>query len=101
MGILKKYLKTKPICKVTFILTKNTVDQSNKVAVVGDFNAWNPCKHIINKKGWVFKFSINLKLGHEYQFCYLYDDCYWGDEPEADKHIINPYGNAENSVIIT
>ena len=39
MGITKQYLKSKPICKVTFSVP---AEDAKKVAVVGDFNNWSP-----------------------------------------------------------
>ena len=40
MGIQKKFLKTKPVCKVTFIMPKEAVESAEKVHLVGDFNNW-------------------------------------------------------------
>ena len=39
MAIKKQYLKSKPVCKVTFTVPAQEADQ---VAVVGDFNNWSP-----------------------------------------------------------
>ena len=38
MAIKKQYLKSKPVCKVTFSVPAK---EATKVAVVGDFNEWN------------------------------------------------------------
>ena len=37
MAITKKFLKSKPVCKVTFALTET---EANSAEVVGDFNDW-------------------------------------------------------------
>ena len=54
MAIKKQYLKSKPVCKVTFEVTAK---EANSISVVGDFNEWNaaatPLKKLKNKK---FKF---------------------------------------------
>lgn len=39
MSVKKQFIKTKPVCKVTFAVEAK---ESNSVAVVGDFNNWNP-----------------------------------------------------------
>ena len=36
----KNYLKSRPVCKVTFELPKAAVAGAGTVAVVGDFNDW-------------------------------------------------------------
>lgn len=46
MGIAKQYLKTKPVCKVTFTVP---AEDAKKVAVVGDFNNWNPKGSMLKK----------------------------------------------------
>ena len=38
MAIKKQFLKSKPICKVTFSVP---AEEANNVVVVGDFNEWN------------------------------------------------------------
>ena len=39
MAIKKQFIKTKPVCKVTFSFEAK---EANTAAVVGDFNNWNP-----------------------------------------------------------
>ena len=41
MSIKKLYLKTKPVCKVTFRVPKEANGGAKKIYVVGDFNKWN------------------------------------------------------------
>ena len=38
MSISKKFLKSKPVCKVTFTVP---AEEAKNVAVVGSFNEWN------------------------------------------------------------
>lgn len=38
MAIKKQFVKTKPVCKVTFSVAAKEADE---VAVIGDFNNWN------------------------------------------------------------
>jgi len=101
MSIKKQYFKTKPVCKVTFEAPEDKENDTRKVHVVGEFNNWStsatPMKRL--KKG-IFKVSLDLEKGREYQFRYLYDDRQWANDPEADKMSATPFGNAHNSVIV-
>ena len=42
MSISKQYLKTKPVCKVTFKLTADRLPAATQVALLGEFNNWDP-----------------------------------------------------------
>ena len=42
MSINKQYLKTKPLCKVTFTLPAHRLDNIDQVALLGEFNDWDP-----------------------------------------------------------
>ncbi len=39
--IKKQYLKSKPLCKVTFTLPKEAAAEAKEVRVLGEFNEWN------------------------------------------------------------
>ncbi|WP_117881843.1 isoamylase early set domain-containing protein [Aureibaculum luteum] len=97
MAITKNYLKTKPVCKVTFTLPEADAE---KVAVVGDFNNWKPAKKYELKKlkNGNFKGTIDLEKGTSYQFRYLVDGAYKNDE-QADSYAFNEFAGTENSVL--
>jgi hypothetical protein len=42
MSIKKQYLKSKPVCKVTFRIPKEVANGTRMAALVGEFNNWNP-----------------------------------------------------------
>ncbi|MDH3650159.1 MAG: isoamylase early set domain-containing protein [Saprospiraceae bacterium] len=101
MSLTKKYLKSKPICKVTFKVPKKAVNGAKKVQVVGDFNEWNPKKTIMKKlKDGSFTLTMELDKGNEYQFRYLIDGKKWENDWKADGYVPNGYGAEENSVVI-
>ena len=56
MAIKKQFLKSKPVCKVTFSLP---AEEAKKVSVVGSFNEWNakkaPLKKLKNGKKIIYK----------------------------------------------
>lgn len=100
MSIKKQYLKSKDVCKVTFAVPPSESDGVEKVYVVGDFNNWSTSATPMKRfKNGVFKVSLDLEKGREYQFRYLYDGRHWENDTEADKSVETPFGDARNSVI--
>jgi 1,4-alpha-glucan branching enzyme len=100
MSLVKKYLKTKPVCKVTFKVSPETAPNAKSVNLVGEFNGWDiyatPMKRL---KDGSFKVQLDLESGKEYQFRYLIDEMDWENDWEADGYKPTPFGNAENSVV--
>jgi 1,4-alpha-glucan branching enzyme len=100
MTTSKKYLKSKPICKVTFKLAPDAADTSSSAYLVGDFNNWNTSSTPMKKlKNGAFTVTLDLEKDREYQYRYLLDRDRWENDWEADKYVPTPYG-ADNSVVI-
>ena len=96
MTIKKQYLKTKPICKVTFTVPEA---DAKKVSVVGDFNKWNAKINPLKKlKNGTFKGTVDLEKDKSYQFRYLVDGVFKNDK-KADAYVWNDYAGTDNSVI--
>ena len=96
MGIKKQFLKSKPVCKVTFTVP---AEEAKKVAVVGSFNDWNDEATPLKKlKNGSFKGTVDLESGVSYEFRYLVDGQYQNDN-EADAFAWNDFAAAENSVL--
>jgi 1,4-alpha-glucan branching enzyme len=92
----RQYLKSKPVCKVTFQFS----GEAKNVALVGEFNGWNEASTPMKKsKDGAFSATIELETGREYQYRFLLDGGTWVSDDQADKQIPTPLGN-ENSVII-
>lgn len=101
MSIKKQYLKSKPLCKVTFRVPKEEATGAKTVRLIGDFNNWNTlATPMVSHKNGAFTKTIDLDLNKEYQFRYLKDDLIWENDPEADKYLYCSYGACENSVIV-
>ncbi|WP_340075378.1 isoamylase early set domain-containing protein [Leptobacterium sp. I13] len=96
MAIQKQYLKTKPVCKVTFtVLAK----EAESVTVVGDFNGWNPKESTLKKlKNGTFKGTFDFKKDNAYEFRYIIDGTY-ANEEQAYRFQWNDYAGAENAVL--
>ena len=102
MGIQKKYLKSKPICKVTFTMPKEAFQSAESVHIVGDFNDWKSNATQMKKlKSGTYKIVVDLPCGKEYQYRYLVDGKAWENDWEADKYVPAPDYDCENSVVIT
>ena len=99
MSITKRYLKTKPVCKVTFRIDPAAAGESDKARLVGDFNDWDaeatPMKRL--KKGG-FTATLSLDTGRDYQFRYLMDGVAWENDWAADGYVPTHFGS-DNSLV--
>ena len=95
MAIKKQYLKSKPVCKVTFSVP---AEDASQVAVVGSFNEWNTEAVELKKlKNGTFKGTVDLEKDNSYEFKYLVDGTYVNDD-QADAYAMNVYGT-ENGIL--
>lgn len=95
----KQYLKSKPVCKVTFYMPAEI--EAESVFLVGDFNDWDEEATPMEKlKDGRFKVTLSLDTDGEYQFRYLVDKAEWHNDWEADKYVPNPF-SGDNSVVVT
>ena len=102
MSIKKKYLKSRPVCKVTFKVPKEIADNAKSFHVVGEFNDWDErATPMTNQKNGAFSVTVDLDLDREYQFRYVRDDKIWENDDDADRYEHTSFGNCENSVIVT
>lgn len=96
MSIKKQFIKTKPVCKVTFSVEAK---EATSAAVIGDFNGWNPADGILSKlKTGTFKNTFDLPKDASYEFKYVIDGVYV-NEPESDSFVFNEFAGAENGVL--
>ena len=96
MSIKKQFVKTKPVCKVTFSVEAK---QATSASVVGDFNGWNFAEGTLNKlKNGTFKATFDLDKDASYEFKYVIDGEFI-NEPDADSFKWNDFAGAENSVL--
>jgi len=99
--VKKKYLKSRPVCKVTFELPKAAVGGASKVSVVGDFNDWRTERALALKrqKDGRFTATLELPIGRAYRFRYLIDGERWENDWAADRYEPSELGGADNSVV--
>lgn len=98
--ITKKYLKSKPLCKVTFTVNPNEHENASSIYLAGDFNNWDK-KALPLKKTKAGKFSttIDLEPKRSYEFRYLIDGKKWENDWNADDYVPSKVSFEENSVV--
>lgn len=94
MAIKKQFIKTKPVCKVTFSISAK---EASSVAVTGDFNNWSRVE-LAKLKNGTFKGVFELPKDASYEYKYVIDGAYIND-PEADGFKWNDFAGSENSVV--
>ena len=95
--LTKKFLKSKSVCKVTFEFPEA---DASKVCLVGEFNSWDETANPMRKVKGVWKTTLDLEQGREYQFRYLVNDNDWENDHGADKYVPNNV-SGDNSVVVT
>jgi len=101
MILKKQFLKSRPVCKVTFGLSGEAINGAMSAHLVGEFNNWALTATPMKKgKDGSFTLTIDLDTGREYQFRYLIDQTQWENAVNADRYVPTPFGDAKNSVVI-
>jgi hypothetical protein len=99
LGIRKRYLKTRPVCRVTFNLPKEAALGATTVCLVGEFNDWSPgATSLRRRRSGDFWVDLDLETGRAYRFRYLVDGCKFENDWEADRYAPNPYGGQDSVV---
>ena len=101
MSIKKQYLKTNPVCKVTFRLEPEEAQNAKSVHIVGEFNNWNKQKTPMKRlKNGAFTLTLDLEPKRQYQFRYLIDQHIWANDAAADHYAPTEFAGTDNSVVI-
>lgn len=101
MSFKKQFLKSKPVCKVSFRLEAAEASEAKTVQLLGDFNNWDKSvKPMTALKSNDFTATLELETGKEYQFRYFIDGSVWKNDTAADSFVANAFGE-ENGVIST
>jgi len=100
VSLKKRYLKSKPVCKVTFELPRKAAPAAERVGLAGDFNGWDPqVTPLTRKKSGDFNVTLELASGREYQFRYVIDGQTWENDWQADRYAPSEIPGVENSVV--
>jgi 1,4-alpha-glucan branching enzyme len=99
--MVKKYLKTRNACKVTFRVPPEAAREARTAHLVGEFNEWSLTATPMKRKtDGSFEATLTLEGGRSYQFRYLLDGKNWENDWNADAYAPSSFGAAENSVVI-
>jgi len=98
----KNYLKTRPVCKVTFTLPLEAAPEANSVQLLADFNDWGRKLPAIEMKKTKhgFRTTVELQPGRRYEFRYRIDQGRWENDWHADGYVPSPYQGIDNSVLV-
>jgi 1,4-alpha-glucan branching enzyme len=97
--IEKRPARNKSDVRVTFSIPVAWLDR--QVAVVGDFNGWDPTATPMRKRGDVRTATVTLPAGREYRFRYLDALGRWHDDPAADAVEPSGYGSTDCIIDLT
>lgn len=101
MSFKKQFLKSKPVCKVSFRLESAEASGAKSVQLLGDFNNWDKSVEPMTAlKSNDFTATLELETGKEYQFRYYIDGSVWINDSQADSFVANSFGE-ENGVVST
>jgi 1,4-alpha-glucan branching enzyme len=96
--ITKQFTPKKTVCKATFTVPAGKAAKS--VAILGDFNNWDPKADLLKKKNDAWETTLRLDSNAEYKFRYLIDDTTWENDEAADAYVANEFGT-EDSIVNT
>jgi 1,4-alpha-glucan branching enzyme len=67
-----------------------------RVALVGDFNGWDPEAHPMARAGDRFTVTVELEPGRTYRYRYLLDGRRWENDWAADAYAPNGFGSDDS-----
>jgi 1,4-alpha-glucan branching enzyme len=77
------------------------VSAASVVAVVGDFNNWDPEHHLMSRSEAGYAITIAIAVGRRYRFRYLLDGTEWQNDWQADDYVPNRYGGDDSVLDLT
>jgi hypothetical protein len=75
--------------------------QAREVALVGDFNQWNPQRHRLHRDGRTARWYITVQLPaglHKYAF--IVNDSVWTPDPSAVRTVDRDFGVTSSLVLV-
>lgn len=102
MPVSKRYLKSRPTCKVSFKMSKTAAAGAKKLFLVGEFNEWNTKRTPMKKlKDGSFSVTMDLRAGNDYRYRYLTDGGSWLNDSKADRYDYSSFAGGDNCVVTT
>jgi len=104
MPTKKRFLKSKPVVKVTFEVLQDAARDAEQIFLLGEFNAWQPLEMTKFKNG-KFKTTVDLPTDEKPEFQYKFrlikadGEEFFDNDWQADAYRANEFGE-ENSVLL-
>ena len=100
MSLKIRYLKSRPVGKVTFSLPGEAAPGAATVHIVGEFNDWDKSATPMQRlQNGTFKATLDLETGRSYRYRYLIDNEKWENDWDAHRYETAMSGAVENSVV--
>ena len=99
----KQYIKSRKVVKVTFEVPEAELPEAKveSVHLVGEFNDWDlTATPMTRRRGGIFRVTLELEPGREYQFRYLVNGEHWRNDWHADAYVPGDFGE-DNCVVGT
>lgn len=97
--IRKQTIKKNGKVKVTFVLPGDHT--YGDIAVVGDFNGWEPkANPFVRRSNNTYSTSVTVPAGKRYVFRYYCEDGTWVNDPDADAFEPSGFGS-DNCILKT
>ncbi len=103
MGFNLYFSPVQPICtnnlsEITFTLQADA-SQVKSIAIVGDFNDWDPKRNPLNDENGDGVWTTTLKLEPgRYEYMFILDGQQWIPDPAAYRYVRDGFGN-KNAII--
>ncbi|MDZ7832012.1 MAG: glycogen-binding domain-containing protein [Desulfobacterales bacterium] len=82
------------------IVFRLTAPDANEVCICGDFNGWNPQKHILKRKPGGFWEKVIMLQPGRYEYKYRIDGT-WQLDPVNSNRCANDYGTLNNVIVVS
>ena len=100
MSLDIRYLKSRPVGKVTFRLPGEAAPAAGGVNLVGEFNGWNESATPMQLlRDGSYKATLDLDCGRNYRFRYLIDGETWENDWAAHRYAPTAFAGVEDSVV--
>ena len=98
----KRYIRSRKVWKVTFEVPETELPEAievQSVHLVGEFNDWDAAATPMTlRRGRVFRTTLELEPGREYQFRYLINGEHWCNDWRADAYA--PSGLGDDNCVV-
>ena len=82
--LVHKQIYDRPRANEVWLNFELSVNDANTVALVGDFNGWNPAAGQMVRNGKTWRIMLPFQKGQNYKYVFIVDGQKWVLDPHAD-----------------